>query len=296
MSSLSSPAITLVRRYSPWLREKTADSLHRLYSEPPRHLLELIRLCNVKDVVFKPLLVSGAITPLPSGGFRICVDSGDQRPDAYRESLLDEKDGGASLPPRMRFTVAHELCHTFFFNSTGQCIFDAASNDQVAALESLCNRGAGALLLPEDKLASILKKSGTSASQLVAAARNYGISPQVLVLRIGEMTVLPQNFMAAVARIEEKALRIEQYSPPPTDDSFCSRLARQRSLPLNGGQFERLKHSSSLILRTDVAEEASPVAYRSYTLQCRLVSRQPLRALVAIHKSDTTQLGFGFHR
>ena len=47
---------------------------------------------------------------------------------------------------RMRFTIAHELCHTYFYELVPELKFcDHGPNDEE---EAICNQGAAALLIP----------------------------------------------------------------------------------------------------------------------------------------------------
>ena len=47
---------------------------------------------------------------------------------------------------RVRFTIAHEICHTFFYEIVPELKFVSHPTDP--AEERLCNAGAAALLMP----------------------------------------------------------------------------------------------------------------------------------------------------
>lgn len=109
---------------------------------------------SVLRVEFKQLLTEGGLA-VQNDGFIIYVrcDAGDA--DNFTTRFADDGTG-STLPPtvshRARFTVAHEIAHTLFYDISSQpprlkvTVDDPAS---ARSLELACNEIAGALLLPE---------------------------------------------------------------------------------------------------------------------------------------------------
>src|SRR5688572_7423663 len=94
-------------------------------------------------VVFRPLLVNGATAPRHDGFTIYCRCESADAP-AYELKLSDASDMGRSLPARARFTLAHELVHTFFFDQRVQPPknrLEPNSDATLNKLERLCDRG-----------------------------------------------------------------------------------------------------------------------------------------------------------
>lgn len=74
----------------------------------------------------------------------------------------------ASLSPRERFTIAHELGHFFIQRRFG---VRPGSEGEYWRIEGLCNRFAGRLLLPPSVVADALSPSPNSSARLLWMAR-----------------------------------------------------------------------------------------------------------------------------
>jgi hypothetical protein len=96
-----------------------------------------------------------------------------------------------NLPrPVLRFTVAHELAHTYFMQRVGdhtQSIYSTGIGVH-AVIEYLCDRFAAALLLPRERFKAWLYERGFEAEAprldlLSAAARRFDVAPQAIARR-----------------------------------------------------------------------------------------------------------------
>jgi hypothetical protein len=96
-----------------------------------------------------------------------------------------------SLPrSTLRFTVAHELGHTYFMQRVGeqaQSIYSTVTGTH-SVIEYLCDRFAAALLLPRRRFSAWLFERGFDAETprldlLSAAARRFDIAPQAIARR-----------------------------------------------------------------------------------------------------------------
>jgi len=83
---------------------------------------------------------------------------------------------------RRRFTEAHELCHTFFYELVPEVKFQP--HDADALEERLCNHGAAALLVPRDGLAKRLEGRRPSLTALDELAQRYGVSFEAMFMRL----------------------------------------------------------------------------------------------------------------
>jgi hypothetical protein len=92
---------------------------------------------------------------------------------------------------RRRFSVAHEICHTFFpdFETKVWCRSDAKyrlRSDPADRIEMLCDIGASELLMPlEPFRADVLAVD--SAAKLVALIQKYRASPEAVLRRYAEV-------------------------------------------------------------------------------------------------------------
>jgi len=89
---------------------------------------------------------------------------------------------GGSAQTRSRFTIAHELCHTFFYEIVPELKF--GSREANPEEERLCNLGASELLIPTRSLKTRAKKYQVSVTSLEELARMYVVSPEAMLLRL----------------------------------------------------------------------------------------------------------------
>jgi Zn-dependent peptidase ImmA (M78 family) len=128
------------------------------------HLLTKRRILETKIV--RGLSSDGYIEPIGctfDDGFRIVVR-------------------GGSAETRSRFTIAHELCHTFFYEIVPELKFGCQETDPEE--ERLCNLGASELLIPAKSLKIRTKKYRVSVTALEDLARMYIVSPAAMLLRL----------------------------------------------------------------------------------------------------------------
>jgi len=83
---------------------------------------------------------------------------------------------------RARFTVAHEACHTFFYELAPEVKFRPHQEDDYE--ESLCNFGAAALLIPAAPLRARIRKVAVCLDSLEQLAQEYAVSLPTMLLRL----------------------------------------------------------------------------------------------------------------
>jgi hypothetical protein len=87
-----------------------------------------------------------------------------------------------SPEPRTRFTMAHEICHTFFYELVPEMKFIPHDPDEQE--ERLCNFGAAALLIPPHVLRRQTVRMSVSLETLQYLAEGYAVSVPTMLLRL----------------------------------------------------------------------------------------------------------------
>jgi len=145
-------------------------------------LKDIARHCGVRRVVFRPMLIDGSLARY-GRGFAVYVKADAEYVEEYASQF--ERLRGAGLPPRTRFTIAHEIVHTMFFDATKSPPEPRVLGTHPQELESLeqaCDMGANHLLLPTDRIGSFLERADfLSAMNLLNVARRFEVSTQVLI-------------------------------------------------------------------------------------------------------------------
>src|SRR5260370_19495249 len=88
---------------------------------------------------------------------------------------------------RMRFTMAHEVCHTFFYELVPEMKFAAHSPDQEE--ERLCNFGAAVLLIPAGLLCRRAARLPVCFESLQYLAQIFCVSLSTMLLRLKALDI-----------------------------------------------------------------------------------------------------------
>ncbi|MGO9337850.1 MAG: ImmA/IrrE family metallo-endopeptidase [Terriglobales bacterium] len=83
---------------------------------------------------------------------------------------------------RARFTIAHEACHTFFYQLAPEIKFRPHETDDLE--ERLCNLGASVLLIPSAALTARSRKLPISLDSLQQLAAEFAVSLPTMLLRL----------------------------------------------------------------------------------------------------------------
>jgi hypothetical protein len=83
---------------------------------------------------------------------------------------------------RLRFTKAHEICHTFFYELAPELKFRPHRNDPVE--EQLCNIGAAELLMPLVSVTTEACSMPVSIESLMVLARRFDVSASAMLVRL----------------------------------------------------------------------------------------------------------------
>jgi IrrE N-terminal-like domain len=145
---------------------------------------------RVTSVEFCPLLVDAMLTT-HEGGFRIFFNSRGKTASDLKRRYENE---GLEHPmsPRMRFSLAHEIAHTLFYDLSeapprlAKQFRAGGGRTALEALERNCNRIAGHLLIPSPMLDSALRAlTRIRPESLAKLAEHAGLSVEALIRRIG---------------------------------------------------------------------------------------------------------------
>ncbi len=158
-------------------------------SSKPTALGVIAKRQTVATVTFCPLFVDGGIY-LDDLGFHISVNCEASRCAEYSRRWANDPTG-SNLPPRMRFTLAHEIAHTYFFDLTKKkpvSKVDYTNPRTLHSLERACHLTASELLLPETILAETITRGDLLRPiELRKLAHNRRISPSAVVVRLAHL-------------------------------------------------------------------------------------------------------------
>jgi uncharacterized protein DUF955 len=117
---------------------------------------------------------------------------------------------------RVTFTIAHEVAHVLYNMSIGR---KPTNRSEYWSLESLCNRVAAILLVPDRLVEEILRSRGTSRelmNSIVQVSGKLGVSRDVALRRVAERLEADEVAGSiAVPRHEAKRYRVSWIQPEP---------------------------------------------------------------------------------
>jgi hypothetical protein len=155
--------------------------------------------CRIRRIEFRPLLVDGALGVV-AGGFEIFVRCESFNADVWSERFASARDG-TLLPMnavnKVRFTIAHEIAHTFFYARISSPIpkmaFAVDHPRTRQSLERACNRIAAVLLLPVHPMCGAVDSKGFHDPRVLGSiAKKALVSRQTLAVRISTLNDLIQ--------------------------------------------------------------------------------------------------------
>ena len=121
------------------------------------------------------------------------------------------------LPVRQRFTIAHEIAHTYFYDLSKQppsMQFPPNTDKELHRMERACDAIANRMLLPKLILEDFSKRSDPSdPNRLRELASKSVVSPQVIVSAFGRSTgCLPHNSAIASVAHDGTCYRITSFA------------------------------------------------------------------------------------
>ncbi len=169
------------------------------HASPPVDLHDIAARCNAK--VEEREMIPEALMHPDGDGFRIYL----QKNFAHRP--------GVRL--RQRFSLAHEIAHTFFFEMRGG-VMKPLRSPVGAALEATCQQAASWLLVPEAFLSVKLSHGVcTSSAEIVDIARQCEASAEVVIRRLQGIGALDSSDFAPVIVRRSGAIERVEYGHHP---------------------------------------------------------------------------------
>lgn len=162
----------------------------------------------------KGLVVIQGELPKRIGGLTCRVECEGREPV---EVIVVSRDGNVE---RRRFSLAHELAH--------RIIVDTASAGRQH--ESLMNRFAGAFLIQREHLmASVGKdRSRMTLNELFRLKKLYGVSAAAMLMRLGQVDILPQEVVAGAFKTFARNWRKNEPEPMRDLEGFAAFERPQR--------------------------------------------------------------------
>ena len=101
---------------------------------------------------------------------------------------------------RERFTIAHELVHTFYYDRDSGLPKRKKRAPRAQLLEMLCHDGASQILVPEDLVRRELQANGevTSTERILGLSDIFDVSPHVMIMRLHILDLIADPSFAAI--------------------------------------------------------------------------------------------------
>jgi hypothetical protein len=197
--------------------QKQADELGCIAASErlPVRLKTIAERRRVTSVEFVTMPVRAMLTTHPKG-FRVFLKTDDDEQAMELKRRYDDKEQERPLPIKFRFSLAHELAHTLFYelgtpDERPKTIREFRAGGGKTILENLekyCNRIAGHLLMPSPFFRTeMLKLKSLQPRELLAFAERAEASVESVVARLGEEdgVFLHHDLRGCVAAIRKTA-------------------------------------------------------------------------------------------
>jgi Zn-dependent peptidase ImmA (M78 family) len=231
----------------------------------PVILRNLAERKRVTAVEFKQLLVDAVLFSHASG-FKIALNAGARDPENLLAEYQNEKKD-STMPVRYRFSLAHELAHTLFYDLSSsppklaKQFKAGGGKTALDNLEKYCNDLAGHILLPTPLFRNaILSIPKFTPRALLTLAQTAGISLEVLIRRLGFSSALLEEhsyFCGCILLLSgsSQQLNIKALSKPKVRN-----IARDLRT-LSNGEAWQLKDESGILIDIETAPSVSHVVF-----------------------------------
>ena len=114
--------------------------------------------------------------------------------------LQNNFSGDPGLRLRQRFSLAHEIAHTFFFELRDGSMKSRRDAPTGEKLEAACHRGAGLILIPNRFLRDSLRqyRHSISAQDIIQLSRTFDASLEVVLRRLIQEAVFESSKRAPI--------------------------------------------------------------------------------------------------
>jgi hypothetical protein len=186
---------------------------------PPINPEDMVNLCAVRSVEHRQMVPEGVLTVVP-GGFKIY--------------LQDNFTNQSGMKLRKRFTLAHELAHTFFYELNHGVPTPVKNSPKGQKLEALCHVGASEILVPKALLKRELEVLGevASAEYVLDLAKVFDVSVEVIMRRLHKLELIASEKFAAILVKTIDGIRLIEAS------CYGSMLLCNATAPKRGLEFD----------------------------------------------------------
>jgi len=218
------------------------------------------------------MLIDGGLA-IDNGEFVIFINCENEEIDEYKQRYWD--DSGRSLPSRIRFTIAHELIHTFFFEWKGgkrKPKLAGSHYKEAESLESACDYGANHLLLPPRVLEAQLEiEADLSPPTIRNLSKKFHVSLETLLIGLAGLRSWGRHdgFIALVTE-EQKSLTIKATAADPATRQYFSQFRRNQTVIAEHHGIEALEGFGGTETRIP------------YSRHCRIGSSAAIQPFVAM--------------
>jgi hypothetical protein len=208
--------------------------------------------------------------------------SGDLKCDGLLEPLGDNFSDGFSIvlnektnATRLRFTVAHEVCHTFFYEFVPELKFVPHGEDPQE--ERLCDIGAAELLMPPAPVRKAAKSMPVCFDSLSALATRFAVSLTAMFLRLRSLGLWTCEFSHWYKMINGTFVLDRFYGDKSEawewEDESILRLAWESMKGASGHTFVRFRDESGVMYYKPVRFELKRVGDKLFALWGRELER-----------------------
>jgi hypothetical protein len=153
------------------------------FTKPPVDLFKVARLRQIHSISIRPMIPRGGLLPIKRG-FAMYV-----RGQEHHDMDTPSAEPGGFLTRRQRFTVAHEIAHTFFYDLTQEHPAPHSAVPRPTTLEAICDQGALFLLMPTQ----LLRRNLPDPQEIDIAfvrelARAFNVSLTVTLSNLGRIS------------------------------------------------------------------------------------------------------------
>lgn len=197
---------------------------------PPVDLHAIARLRKIARIKLRLMVEEGALVPVP-GGFEVYVQNLKSSDLSVESAELPD-----ALNARQRFTLAHEIVHTLFYESPGETpvptrkIRSKYEDPDRVGLEEICDRAAARLLVPKPLLKREIRESLDGDCERIDApfvrlmTQRFRVSYEVMIGRF--RAVEPQNAFARSIMLVRKSEQGHQLVTSYTGATLLSAFPR----------------------------------------------------------------------
>lgn len=192
-------------------------------------------------------------------------DIADARTVASADGRLSIEFNPNRSRGRVRYSIAHEIAHTFFPDCADAVRHRVSKEEQIGdewQLEMLCNIAAAELIMPMGSFPDLRERS-MSIDDLMALRREYDVSTEALLLRFVRLTNQPCALVAASR--QESGGYVGRYRI----DYAVASIGWARSMPLGAIVPDAsLVSECTAIGFTAKGDEVWPPEERRYHIEC----------------------------